>query len=64
VLAEWTAQGSPGDEPVYQAPLLEAALARTQATAFGQDAYSSLDAKAAALLHSLARNQAATAPRP
>ena len=21
VLAEWTAQGSPGDEPVYQAPL-------------------------------------------
>ena len=38
--------------------LLEAALARPQATAFGKDAYSSLDAKAAALLHSLARNHA------
>src|SRR5690242_4515475 len=38
--------------------LLEAALARPQATAFGKDAYLSLDAKAAALLHSLARNHA------
>ena len=38
--------------------LLEAALARPQATAFGKDAYPSLDAKAAALLHSLARNHA------
>ena len=38
--------------------LLEAALARPQATAFGKDAYSSLDAKAASLLHSLARNHA------
>ena len=38
--------------------LLEAALARPQATAFGKDAYPSLDAKAAALLHSLARNRA------
>ena len=38
--------------------LLEAALARPQATAFGKDAYTSLDAKAAALLHSLARNHA------
>jgi death on curing protein len=38
--------------------LLEAALARPRATAFGQDAYSSLDAKAAALLHSLARSHA------
>jgi death on curing protein len=38
--------------------LLEAALARPQAKAFGQDAYPSLDAKAAALLHSLARNHA------
>jgi death-on-curing protein len=37
--------------------LLEAALVRPQATAFGKDAYSSLDAKAAAL-HSLARNHA------
>jgi death on curing protein len=38
--------------------LLEAALARPQATAFGEDAYPDLDAKAAALLHSLARNHA------
>ena len=38
--------------------LLAAALARPRATAFGKDAYSSLDARAAALLHSLARSHA------
>ena len=38
--------------------LLEAALARPQATAFGRDAYPGLDGKAAALLHSIARNHA------
>ena len=38
--------------------LLEAALARPQTTAFGKDAYPNLDAKAAALLHSIARNHA------
>jgi death-on-curing protein len=38
--------------------LLEAALARPQATAFGKGAYPTLDAKAAALLHLLARNHA------
>jgi death on curing protein len=38
--------------------LLEAALARPQATAFGKDAYPSLDGKTAALLHSIARNHA------
>jgi death-on-curing protein len=38
--------------------LLEAALARPKATAFGKGAYPSLDAKTAALLHSLARNHA------
>ncbi len=38
--------------------LLEAALARPRAMVFGKDAYPSLDAKAAALLHSLARNHA------
>jgi death on curing protein len=38
--------------------LLEAALARPQATAFGKDAYPDLDAKAAALLHSIARHHA------
>lgn len=36
--------------------LLESAIGRPQATAFG--AYQGLDAKAAALLHSLARNHA------
>ena len=38
--------------------LLEAALARPQATAFGKDAYPDLNTKAAALLHSIARNHA------
>ena len=38
--------------------LLEAALARPQATAFGKDAYPGMDRKAAALLHSVARNHA------
>jgi death on curing protein len=38
--------------------LLEAALARPQATAFGKDAYPNPDVKAAALLHSIARNHA------
>jgi death-on-curing protein len=38
--------------------LLEAATARPQASAFGSDAYADLDSKAAALLHSLARNHA------
>jgi death on curing protein len=38
--------------------LLASAAARPQATAFGADAYPDLGAKAAALLHSLARNHA------
>jgi death-on-curing protein len=38
--------------------LLEAALARPQAAAFGKDAYPDLDAKSGALLHSIARNHA------
>jgi death-on-curing protein len=38
--------------------LLESALGRPQATVFGADAYPGLDAKAAALLHSLARSHA------
>lgn len=36
--------------------LLESAIHRPQATVFGSDAYPILDAKAAALLHSIARN--------
>lgn len=48
-----------GSEPVVRDyGLLESALARPRATAFGADAYPDLDAKAAALLHSLARNHA------
>lgn len=46
------------DVPVRDYGLLESALARPQATAFGADAYVSLEQKAAALLHSLARNHA------
>ena len=38
--------------------LLESAAVRPQASAFGADAYPGLDTKAAALLHSLARNHA------
>ena len=46
------------DYAVRDHGLLEAALARPQATPFGKDAYPDLDAKAAALLHSVARNHA------
>jgi death-on-curing protein len=41
---------------VADAGLLQSALARPQATVFGQDAYPSLAGKAAALMESLARN--------
>jgi death-on-curing protein len=44
------------DYAVRDYGLLEAALARPRATAFGKDAFPDLDAKAAALLHSIARN--------
>ncbi|WP_462185803.1 MULTISPECIES: type II toxin-antitoxin system death-on-curing family toxin [unclassified Frankia] len=48
-----------GAEPqVRDHGLLESALARPRATVFGHDAYPTLDGKAAALLHSLARNHA------
>jgi death-on-curing protein len=46
------------DVPVRDHGLLESALARPQATAYGADAYASLEHKAAALLHSIARNHA------
>ena len=46
------------DVPVRDHGLLGSALARPQATAFGTHAYPSLEEKAAALLHSLARNHA------
>ena len=47
-----------GTFEVRDVGLLEAALARPRATAFGDDAYPSIHGKAAALLHSLARNHA------
>jgi len=48
-----------GAEPVVRDyGLLESALARPRASAFGEEAYPDLHAKAAALLHSLARNHA------
>jgi hypothetical protein len=61
------AERTPGaDYAVRDYGLLEAALARPQATAFGKDAYPDLDAKAAALLRSVARNHALAdgEPRP
>ena len=47
-----------GEREVRDHGLLESALARPRASAFGRDAYEHLDEKAAALLHSLARNHA------
>jgi death on curing protein len=48
-----------GGEPlVRDIGLLESVLARPRASAFGADAYPDLNSKAAALLHSLARNHA------
>jgi death-on-curing protein len=46
------------DVAVRDYGLLESALARPRASVFGQDAYPDLHLKAAALLHSLARNHA------
>ena len=48
-----------GAEPdVRDAGLLESSRARVRASAFGADAYPTIHEKAAALLHSLARNHA------
>ncbi|MDA8035198.1 MAG: type II toxin-antitoxin system death-on-curing family toxin [Actinomycetota bacterium] len=47
-----------GVGPVRDVGLLESALARPRASAFGEDVYATIDLKAAALLHSLARNHA------
>jgi len=46
------------DPDVRDWGLLESALARPRATVFGADAYQNIHQKAAALLHSLARNHA------
>lgn len=42
---------------VKDAGLLDSAIHRPRASLFGQDAYPTLDLKAAALLHSVAQNQ-------
>ena len=47
-----------GAGPVRDVGLLDSAAARPRSRAFGADAYPSLETKAAALLHSLARNHA------
>jgi len=47
-----------GKVAIRDAGLLAAAAARPQATAFGPDAYPDLHTKAAALVHSLAKNHA------
>lgn len=54
-VAERTLQGQ---VDVRDHGLLESMLARPRASAFGADAYANLEEKAAALLHSLARNHA------
>jgi death-on-curing protein len=47
-----------GEVAVRDVGLLASALARPQTTVFGEDAYPDIHTKAAALLHSLARNHA------
>ena len=47
-----------GAGPVRDVGLLDSAAARPRSTVFGADAYPSIDLKAAALLHSTARNHA------
>jgi death on curing protein len=49
-----------GGARILDAGAIQAAVARPQATAFGEDAYSSIWAKAAALLQSLACNHGFT----
>lgn len=52
------AQGVVGGVTVRDRGLLAAAAARPQASAFGEEAYPAFAQKAAALMHSLARNHA------
>ena len=47
-----------GEVRIRDPGLLQSALARSEASIFGVDVYSSLPEKVAALLHSLARNHA------
>ena len=50
--------GALGTPQLRDAGLLAAAAARPQASVFGEDAYPGIHEKAAALMHSLARNHA------
>lgn len=53
------AERTPGVPPeIRDVGLLESALARPRASAFGADAYPTVHLKAAALVHSIARNHA------
>lgn len=47
-----------GAGPIRDVGLLDSAAARPRSSAFGEDAYATLELKAAALLHSIARNHA------
>ena len=47
-----------GVGPVRDVGLLDSAVARPRSSAFGDDAYSSISLKAAALLHSITNNHA------
>jgi len=58
LLAAADAALAPVQPKIRDIGLLESALARPQASAFGVDAYASVHEKAAALLESLARNHA------
>ncbi|MGH9020046.1 MAG: type II toxin-antitoxin system death-on-curing family toxin [Acidimicrobiales bacterium] len=50
--------GRLGLGPIRDVGLLDSALARPASSAFGEDAYPSLELKAAALFHSLVKNHA------
>ena len=52
------AEGVIGDVAVRDQGLLASAAGRPQTTVFGEDAYPTFAAKAAALMHSVARNHA------
>lgn len=55
----YVAERAMGETPVVRdAGLLESAAARPQTSVFGDDAYPTLEEKAAALVHSIARNHA------
>ena len=56
VMAVAAAALAPAEVLVRDVGLIESAIARPQASAFGADAYPDLHVKAAALLESLARN--------